>query len=176
MRGMELFKEVGANPTQHRFFDPVPKKANKYWIAAQTLPQNMDEPSRQKHRMCIAGELAVLQSAYPTQARNFTKGEIETTHNLWSEVFARVHPQLLHAAIQRFITEDRKGFFPAPGQVVAHVEQIMNEIATKEQSRIDEEIFMREFNSFFNPQESQKEAETQITKAIEQRSFLNERN
>jgi hypothetical protein len=57
---------------------------------------------------------------------------------LWREIFLTVEPRLLHDAVVRFITNDRKSFFPSPGQIVGYVEQIIAE-KTREQERIETE-------------------------------------
>ncbi len=108
---------------------------SKYWELAQTLPAQMKPQDREKHCKMIAGELAVLQMAYPTQSRNFTHSEVELTNRLWEEVFCQVHPKLVHEGVMLFIVSDKKGFFPTPGQVVACVEEIIREQQEKETLR-----------------------------------------
>lgn len=135
--------EKSVNPCQRELYPHKSENLNKNWMNAQTLPEIMSESAKAKHKAYIVGELAILQTAYPTQARNFTKGEIETTCKLWETVFQRVHPQLLHDAIGRFVLEDQKGFFPSPGQIVSYVEGIMGELRGREFMKREEEEIER---------------------------------
>ncbi|MFI3254411.1 MAG: replicative helicase loader/inhibitor [Eubacteriales bacterium] len=107
-------------------------KNSEIWRRAESLPAEMSGADKQKINTLIAGELAVLQVAFPTQARNFSQDEVEATSHLWQEIFGRIHPKLLHEAVKRFIFKDRKGFFPSPGLIVGEVEQIMEEIIGEE--------------------------------------------
>jgi len=81
-------------------------------------------PSDLKHELFIAAELYTLRMAYPIQARKFTEREVSRTNELWAEIFAGIDHRLLHKAIIRFIAQDRKAFFPSPGQIIAVVEEI----------------------------------------------------
>lgn len=71
--------------------------------------------------------LLTLRTAFPTQTRNYSDREHDILIALWLEVFAEVTPGLLREAIMRFVSADRKGFFPAPGQVMGYVEDIIAE-------------------------------------------------
>lgn len=138
---LELFRQSNLNPLESPHYHGALEKTSEAWQKAQTLPSEMSNESKKKVQTAIAGELAILQVAYPTQARNFTHGEIQTTCRLWGEIFGRVHPRLLHEAIQRFILEDRKGFFPAPGQIAGYIEAIISQIeASKHIQQNHEEI------------------------------------
>lgn len=72
-------------------------------------------------------QLLVLQTAFPTVVRNYDKYEYQALRSLWYEIFKNVPEQLLKEAIKRFIINDRKGFFPSPGQIVGYIEQIVEE-------------------------------------------------
>lgn len=109
-----------------RFSDET--QVSKYWAEAQTLPAHVPSADKVIIDQIIAGELAKLQVAYPSQIRNYSPEEVAATCALWTEIFGRVHPQVFHEAVQRFILNDRKGFFPTPGQVVKYVEDIIKEV------------------------------------------------
>ena len=79
--------------------------------------------------------LLTLRTAFPTQARNYSDGEFDMLTALWLEIFAEVESGILHEAVIRFITTDRKGFFPSPGQIMGIVEEIQAEC----QERIEKE-------------------------------------
>jgi hypothetical protein len=80
----------------------------------------------------IAAELLRLQVAYPAQSRKFAPEEIRATNALWKEIFAGVDPRVFHEAVTRFIRDDRKAFFPSPGQISGFVEKILQEIKDEE--------------------------------------------
>lgn len=92
------------------------------------MPDKLSPADQELMDQFIAGELARLQTAYPTQARNYSQTEVEVTCALWADIFGRIHPQVFHEAVDRFILNDRKGFFPTPGQVVKYVEDIISEV------------------------------------------------
>ena len=46
---------------------------------------------------------------------------------LWLEVFVEIEPGIFHEAILRFVTADRKGFFPSPGQIMGIIVDIQAE-------------------------------------------------
>lgn len=84
------------------------------------------EQQKEKEK-CIKLCLATLRIAFPTQARNYSEDEYNLLFNLWSHIFADIDPQILQKAVISFIANDRKGFYPAPGQVMEHVEKLMPE-------------------------------------------------
>ena len=71
--------------------------------------------------------LLTLRTAFPTQARNYSDREHDMLTALWLEIFAETEPGILHEAIMRFVSTDRKGFFPAPGQIMGIAEEIIDE-------------------------------------------------
>ena len=76
--------------------------------------------------------LLTLRTAFPTQARNYSDREHDMLTALWLEIFAEVERGILNEAILRFVTADRKGFFPSPGQVMGLVEEIITEQKKRE--------------------------------------------
>ena len=78
--------------------------------------------------------LLTLRTAFPTQARNYSDREHDMLMALWLEIFAEVEPGTLREAIMRFISTDRKGFFPAPGQIMGIVEEIIDERKKQEEA------------------------------------------
>jgi hypothetical protein len=98
-------------------FKIVPK--DKTWLSIQTenaLPLES-----------INSQLLVLQTAFPTIVRNYDEYEVQALQQLWYDIFKNVPEQLMREAIKRFIINDRKGFFPSPGQIVGYIEQIVAE-------------------------------------------------
>ena len=75
----------------------------------------------------IAGALFILNTAYPAVTKNFSDDDIKELTALWNTIFCDIEPEILNEAVIRFVKNDRKGFFPAPGQVMGHVEQIAAE-------------------------------------------------
>lgn len=92
------------------------------WLSVQTneaiTPQKM------------SAQLLVLQTAFPAVVRNFDKYEFQALQSLWYDIFKNVPEDITREAIRRFIINDRKGFFPSPGQIVQYVEQIADEQET----------------------------------------------
>ncbi len=92
---------------------------DKTWLSIQTenaLPLES-----------INSQLLVLQTAFPTVVRNYDEYEVQALQQLWYDIFKNVPEQLMREAIKRFIINDRKGFFPSPGQIVGYIEQIVAE-------------------------------------------------
>ena len=98
-------------------FKIVPK--DKTWLSIQTenaLPLES-----------INSQLLILQTAFPTVVRNYDEYEVQALQQLWYDIFKNVPEQLMREVIKRFIINDRKGFFPSPGQIVGYIEQIVAE-------------------------------------------------
>lgn len=83
----------------------------------------------------IADQLMVLQTAYPTTTRNYSKSEYKAMLGLWYSVFSKVPEDTMREAIRRYIINDRKGFFPVPGQIVGYIEQIVSEQNAAQEAR-----------------------------------------
>ena len=79
----------------------------------------------------ISGLLLKLNLAYPAQSRSFTADEVKALNTLWNEIFEKVPNDILSEAVRRFISGDRKGYFPSPGQIMGYVEEIDAEIIAK---------------------------------------------
>jgi hypothetical protein len=103
------------------------------WLAAQTV-----KPLTEKQ---LDTELAVLATAFPTVVRGYDASEHKAMKALWHGIFRNIPQEVLREAILRFIINDRKGFFPAPGQIVGYVEQIAAEHKA-ERDRIAHEAHM----------------------------------
>lgn len=86
----------------------------------------------------IDAQIAILQVSYPTVLRNYSEREIKALRQLWYSIFKNVPVPIMQEAIQRFIINDRKGFFPSPGQIVEYVEQITAERITNERKALRE--------------------------------------
>ena len=71
--------------------------------------------------------LLTLRTAFPTQSRNYNDREHDMLMALWLEIFVEIERGILNEAIVRFVTSDRKGFFPSPGQIVGIIEDIQAE-------------------------------------------------
>jgi len=93
--------------------------------------QNEDELPPER----IDAQLLVLQTAFPTVVRNYDKHEFKALQSLWHEIFKNVPEELLKEAVKRFIISDRKGFFPSPGQIIGHIEEIVKEREDEEYMR-----------------------------------------
>lgn len=92
---------------------------DKTWLSIQTEDALPIET--------ISEQLLVLQTAFPTIVRNYDEYEVQALQQLWYDIFKHVPEQLMREAIKRFIINDRKGFFPSPGQIVGYIEQIVAE-------------------------------------------------
>ena len=71
--------------------------------------------------------LLTLRTAFPTQTRNYTDREHDMLTALWLEIFVEIEPGIFHEAIMRFVADDRKGFFPSPGQIMGIIVDIQAE-------------------------------------------------
>ena len=91
--------------------------------------------------------LLTLRTAFPTQARNYSDREHDMISALWLEIFAEEEPGIFREAIMRFISTERKGFFPAPGQIMGIVEEIIAEREKQaETERIEQHYaYLRQF-------------------------------
>ena len=114
---------------QYNLIPDIQHASPKALLSMDSLPDEL------KYELFIAAELYTLRMAYPVQARKFTEREVSRTNELWTEIFTGVDLRLLHKAIIRFITTDRKAFFPSPGQIIGILEDIITE-EKAEQNRI----------------------------------------
>jgi len=75
----------------------------------------------------ISVGLLTLRTAFPTQTRNYSDKEHDMLMALWLEIFVALEPGIINEAILRFISTDRKGFFPSPGQIMGIIVDIQAE-------------------------------------------------
>lgn len=105
--------------------EPVPFSRN--WLQIQQETPNTLES--------VAKQLLVLQTAYPTITRSYNKSEYRSLLKLWYSIFRFVPENTMREAIRRYIINDRKGFFPVPGQIVGYIEQIVSEQNAAQEAR-----------------------------------------
>ena len=72
-------------------------------------------------------QLMVLATAYPTIVRKYDQYEYKATQELWYSIFKNVPEELFQEAVKRYIINDSKGFFPAPGQIVGIIMEIVKQ-------------------------------------------------
>ena len=93
----------------------------------ETPAPDMAGEERAAYEAEVSIALFVLRTAFPAQTRSYGDRELDALTALWLEVFAGTEPGMVRRAAMRFISADRKGFFPSPGQVMGHVEIIREE-------------------------------------------------
>lgn len=72
----------------------------------------------------ILGIMSVLKAAYPNFYRGMSRNDAEDAVNLWCDMFADDHPELVGAAVKALIATDEKGYPPHIGSVKAKMRQI----------------------------------------------------
>lgn len=77
-------------------------------------------------------QLMVLATAYPTIVRKYDQYEYKATQELWYSIFKNVPEELFQEAVKRYIINDTKGFFPAPGQIVGIITEIVKQRESEE--------------------------------------------
>ena len=90
---------------------------SKEWIEIQT-----NEPLTPSQ---INKQLMVLSTAFPTVVRNFDPYEFKATQELWYSIFKNVPEELFQEAVKKYIINERKGFFPSPGQIIGIITEIV---------------------------------------------------
>lgn len=78
-------------------------------------------------QMQINKQLMVLSTAFPTIVRNYDQYEYKAMQELWYSIFKNVPEELFQEGVKRYIINDRKGFFPSPGQIVGIILGIVQE-------------------------------------------------
>lgn len=68
-----------------------------------------------------AAIIAVLQACYPRYYRGLTKEEYKNMVILWTDLFADFDYQRVKAGVQAYLANDKNGFPPSPGQVIAMI-------------------------------------------------------
>lgn len=61
--------------------------------------------------------LATLQAFYPEAFRGMTDAAAQLKVTLWQKQFADEPATLVQAAIEAYVSTDKKGFMPVPGQI-----------------------------------------------------------
>lgn len=61
--------------------------------------------------------LATLQAFYPDSFRGMTEASSKMKVALWHELFADEPAALVQAAVKAYVSTDKKGFMPVPGQI-----------------------------------------------------------
>lgn len=61
--------------------------------------------------------LATLQAFYPDSFRGLTDAAAQLKVTLWQEQFADEPATLVQAAVKAYVSTDKKGFMPVPGQI-----------------------------------------------------------
>lgn len=93
-------------------------------------------------------QLMVLATAYPTIVRKYDQYEYKATQELWYSIFKNVPEELFQEAVKRYIINDTKGFFPAPGQIVGIITEIVKQ-------RESEEFYRRLFERNYSRQKEE---------------------
>lgn len=100
---------------------------DKDWLALQTEAELTP--------MQINKQLMVLSTAFPTVVRNYDDYEVKAMQELWYSIFKNVPEELFQEGIKRYIINDRKGFFPSPGQIVGIIVDIVEKRKWEEINR-----------------------------------------
>lgn len=61
--------------------------------------------------------LATLQAFYPDSFRGMTDAAAQLKVTLWQEQFADEPATMVQAAVKAYVSTDKKGFMPVPGQI-----------------------------------------------------------
>ena len=94
---------------------------------AKTTNGEIAQPHQTQKNKAISAALAKLSIAYPAQTRSFSDEDVRLLSLVWHEAFEDVEADVLGEAVRRFIKRDRAGFFPSPGQIMGHAEEIAEE-------------------------------------------------
>lgn len=77
--------------------------------------------------------LAVLQAFYPDAFRGMTDAAVQLKISLWQEQFADEPAELVQAAVKAYVSTDKKGFMPVPGQIKEQIALLSDQGAVNEQ-------------------------------------------
>lgn len=77
--------------------------------------------------------LAMLQAFYPDAFRGMSDTAAQLKVTLWQEQFADEPAELVQAAVKAYISTDKKGFMPVPGQIKEQIAILRNEGGLNEQ-------------------------------------------
>ncbi len=77
--------------------------------------------------------LATLQAFYPDAFRGLTDAAAQLKVTLWQEQFADEPAALVQAAVKAYVSTDKKGFMPVPGQIKEQITMLQNQGGLQEQ-------------------------------------------
>lgn len=77
--------------------------------------------------------LAVLQAFYPDAFRGMTDAAVHLKVALWQEMFADEPATLVQAAVKAYVSTDKKGFMPVPGQIKEQIAVLRDKGGLNEQ-------------------------------------------
>ena len=81
--------------------------------------------------------LATLQAFYPDAFRGMSEEATQLKIELWREMFADEPGSLVQAAVKAYISTDKKGFMPVPGQIKEQMSIITKQDPEGEQEAWD---------------------------------------
>lgn len=74
----------------------------------------------------MAQLMAMLKEFYPAYYKDRTPEQTQVAARLWYDLFAEHNGNAVLAAAKAFIVNDKKGFPPAPGQIMDYLHKINN--------------------------------------------------
>ena len=77
--------------------------------------------------------LATLQAFYPDSFRGMTDAAANLKVKLWQEQFADEPAILVHEAVKAYVSTDKKGFMPVPGQIKEQISILLDQGGLNEQ-------------------------------------------
>lgn len=77
--------------------------------------------------------LATLQAFYPDSFRGMTDAAAQLKVMLWQEQFADEPATLVQAAVKAYVSTDKKGFMPVPGQIKEQIAILRDQGGLNEQ-------------------------------------------
>ena len=70
----------------------------------------------------VTAILSILKAAYPAHYRGLSSRDAEAVVGLWHGLLSPFPAARVGGAVRDFIATDRRGFHPAPGEILARVE------------------------------------------------------
>ena len=77
--------------------------------------------------------LATLQAIYPDSFRGMTEAAAQLKVELWHKILADEAVEVVEAAVIAYISTDKKGFMPVPGQIKEQISFIISPDSEAEQ-------------------------------------------